>query len=38
MEVVHAVAKPPDGNGVCRYRHLLHRHCHQAKSANRKLA
>ena len=38
MEVVHTAANQPDGNGVGRYRQLLHRHCHQAKSASRKLA
>lgn len=37
MEVVHTVSKQPDGNGVRHYRHLLHRHCQQAKSASNKL-
>lgn len=37
MQVVHTVSKQLDGNGVRHYRHLLHRHCYQAKSASRKL-
>jgi RNA-directed DNA polymerase len=36
MEVVHTVSKQPDGSGVRHYRDLLHRHCHQAKSASNK--
>ena len=35
MQVVHVVFK--DGPDVRHYRHLLHRHCHQAKSASNKL-
>lgn len=37
MQVVHIVSKHSDGLGVRHYRHLLHRHCYQAKSASRKL-
>jgi RNA-directed DNA polymerase len=37
MQVVHIVSKPTDGTDVRHYRHLLHRHCYQAKSANNKL-
>jgi len=37
MQVVHATSKQPDDIGVRHYRHLLHRHCYQAKSASRKL-
>jgi len=37
MEVVHIVSKQPDGTDVRHYRHLLHRHCQQAKSASNKL-
>lgn len=36
MQVVHTTSKQPDETGVRHYRHLLHRHCYQAKSANRK--
>jgi RNA-directed DNA polymerase len=37
MQVVHIVSKPTDGTDERHYRHLLHRHCYQAKSANNKL-
>jgi RNA-directed DNA polymerase len=37
MQVVHTTSKQPDETGVRHYRHLLHRHCYQAKSASRKL-
>lgn len=37
MQVVHIVSKPTDGTDVRHSRHLLHRHCYQAKSANNKL-
>ena len=37
MQVVHIVSKPTEGTDVRHYRHLLHRHCYQAKSANNKL-
>jgi RNA-directed DNA polymerase len=37
MQVVHTTSKQPDETGVRHYRHLLHRHCDQAKSASNKL-
>ena len=37
MQVVHTTSKQPDETAVRHYRHLLHRHCYQAKSASRKL-
>lgn len=32
MQVVHIVSKHSEGTDVRHYRHLLHRHCHQATS------